>query len=170
MKKLLILSGVCAIGFCAVLAPSMLVVKGFVRSLEQYKPNLNEDEAKKVGEDVKESNQGYQSIDVLNLNSNLGSISDINEQGLTKKIREVNPILKDKKIYIKALTLKKIKITVENYTGTFDFNFKITSLSGLIKNKELGKIKNIKSTTIIEKIKELNPNIAGMDFINDIDL
>ncbi|AUB31715.1 hypothetical protein [Spiroplasma floricola] len=170
MKKLLILGGVCTIGFGAVLAPSMLVVKGFVRSLEQYNPNVDEDESKKVGEDVKDSNQGYQNISVLNLKSNLGSISDISEEGLIKRIQEVNPTLKDKKIYIKALTLKKIKITVENYTGTFDFDFKITSLNGLIKNKELGKIKNIKSTTIIEKIKELNPNIAGMDFINDIDL
>ncbi|WP_338985640.1 hypothetical protein [Spiroplasma endosymbiont of Diplazon laetatorius] len=170
MKKLLILGGIFVVGFTSIAAPSILVVNGFMDSLKQYQPQTDKNQDESAEKEVGDSNQGFKDITKLNLKSDLGEVNDISETFMINKIKEVNKVLEDEAIYIKSMTLKKIKITVKDYIGTFNLDFKVTNLKELIKNKDLGKIKNIKSTTIIDKIKELNPNIQGMDFINDIDL
>ncbi|AGR41395.1 hypothetical protein [Spiroplasma taiwanense] len=170
MKKVLIISGVITIAFGLIVTPSLLVMQGFVKSLEKYRPDTNEKEDGVVGDNVHDSNQGFENINILNLNTNLGEISDVSNNSLIERIKEYNSVLKNKTIYIKGLSLKKVKFTVENYFGTTVGSFEVSSLDALIKIRQLGSLKNIKYNTIIEKIKELNPGISGMDFSNDLDI
>ncbi|QEH61454.1 hypothetical protein SCHIN_v1c02570 [Spiroplasma chinense] len=123
-----------------------------------------------LDEDIKDSNQGFEAVGVLKIKTNLGDINDLSEQSIREKLLKENNILKDKTIYIKGITLKKVKFTVENYSGTMEVNYKVTDLNNLIKEKELGKIKDIRETTIIEKIKEKNPLLSGVSFEGELSI
>lgn len=171
MKKLMIILGALTTGAATVSIPVALVLKGFSNSLNTSTVSDGSDnDNNDVDQDISDSNQGFLKIDQLNLTSDLGEIESPAKAGIIDLIKAKNPQLKKLNIYIKGITLKKVKYTVEKYTGTAQATFKITSLDALFKEKDLGLITNVRESTIIEKIKEKNFALAGTDFASEIKL
>ncbi|QEH61449.1 hypothetical protein SCHIN_v1c02520 [Spiroplasma chinense] len=168
-KTLIMLAGVGSLSAAAVI-PVVVLSNNFSDTFK--KANDGSDATRvpdaSLDESLKDSNQGFEAISVLGIKSELDSVDNLSEQSMKERLYAANKKLVGKEIYIKGITLKKVKFTVENYSGTAEVSYKITDLNSLIKEKELGKIKDVRSTSIIEKIKEINPLLSGVSFEDEL--
>ncbi|ARU92207.1 hypothetical protein SCLARK_001754 [Spiroplasma clarkii] len=169
MKKLIIILGSITLGTTAVAVPAVFVMRGFSNSLNKKVDHANPQDSD-IDTNVSSSNQGFLDVTTLDITSILGAIESPSEENVIAKLKEVNPQLKDLNIYIKGLTLSKVRFTVEKYTGTAEAAYKITSLDSLIANKDLGKVAKITDEAIINKIKEKNKIISNTDLSSEIKL